>query len=209
MREPSSNNSHQTVPKRPVSPFTAVTHLCPKLCPMPAWIRRPRSTTRTTSRSTDAQTNGRVRWLPSLYAPLVPGASCKTARLPRGESVAVRRPRRFLCPPCNLLKARMIVTTYNQHVRLLSSEPFGWFAPPKSTRAWEPTLLWNHFTNHHPGTIPAETRHTSTVIRFDSERLATHPSRACPNGSKAETLFPNHVFRLTANPVSRGRAECT
>jgi hypothetical protein len=39
----------------------------------------------------------------------------------------------------------MIVTTYNQHVRLLSSEPFGWFAPPKSTRAWEPTLLWNHY----------------------------------------------------------------
>ena len=23
---------------------------------------------------------------------------------------------------------------YNQHVRLLSLEPFGWFAPPKSTR---------------------------------------------------------------------------
>src|SRR3954451_13013891 len=26
----------------------------------------------------------------------------------------------------NLLEARMIITTYNQHVRLLSSEPFGW-----------------------------------------------------------------------------------
>jgi len=48
---------------------------------------------------------------------------------------------------CNLLEARMIVTTYNQHVRLLSSEPFGWFAPPKFTRAWEPTLLWNHYTH--------------------------------------------------------------
>ena len=41
----------------------------------------------------------------------------------------------------NLLEARMIITAYNQHVRLLSSEPFGWFAPPKSTRAWEPTLF--------------------------------------------------------------------
>src|SRR5215475_5760412 len=41
----------------------------------------------------------------------------------------------------NLLKARMIITTYNQHVRLLSSEPFGWFAPPKSTRPWQPTLF--------------------------------------------------------------------
>ena len=28
-------------------------------------------------------------------------------------------------------------------LRCLSPEPFGWFAPPKSTRAWEPTLLWN------------------------------------------------------------------
>jgi hypothetical protein len=47
---------------------------------------------------------------------------------------------------CNLLEARMIVTTYNQHVQFLSSESFGWFAPPKSTRAWEPTLLRNHLT---------------------------------------------------------------
>src|SRR6202051_4748606 len=40
----------------------------------------------------------------------------------------------FRIHECNLLEARMIVTSYNQHVRLLSSEPFGWFAPPKSTR---------------------------------------------------------------------------
>jgi hypothetical protein len=25
------------------------------------------------------------------------------------------------------------------------SEPVGWFAPPKLTRAGEPTLLWNQF----------------------------------------------------------------
>src|SRR3954462_13060020 len=41
----------------------------------------------------------------------------------------------------NLLEARMIITSYNQHVRLLSSEPFGWFAPPKFTRSWGPTLF--------------------------------------------------------------------
>jgi hypothetical protein len=35
----------------------------------------------------------------------------------------------------------MIVTAHNQHIWLLSSEPFGWFAPPKSTRAWEPTFV--------------------------------------------------------------------
>src|ERR1035438_7077975 len=42
----------------------------------------------------------------------------------------------FAVNKCNLLEARVIVTSYNQHVRLLSPEPFGWFAPPKSTRAW-------------------------------------------------------------------------
>src|SRR3984957_19422332 len=55
----------------------------------------------------------------------------------------------FRIHKCNLLEARMIVTTYNQHVRLLSSEPFGWFAPPKFTRTTEPTLLWNHCSHQH------------------------------------------------------------
>src|SRR5215469_6068608 len=47
-----------------------------------------------------------------------------------------------------LLKARVVITTYNQHVRLLSPEPFGWLPPPEPTRAWEPTLLWNHETTN-------------------------------------------------------------
>src|SRR5262250_3358558 len=38
----------------------------------------------------------------------------------------------------NLLEARVIVTTYNGHVRLLSPG-LGWLAPPKSTRGSEPT----------------------------------------------------------------------
>jgi hypothetical protein len=50
----------------------------------------------------------------------------------------------------NLLEARMIVTTYNQHVRLLSSEPFGCFALPKSTRAWEPTLFMESLRSKPP-----------------------------------------------------------
>src|SRR5207248_2936145 len=57
----------------------------------------------------------------------------------------------------NLLEARVIVTTYNDHVRLLSPEPF-WlaFAPPNFTRAGEPTLLWNHYTHCPP---PCDARH--------------------------------------------------
>src|SRR5512143_2527818 len=60
----------------------------------------------------------------------------------------------------NLLEARMIVTPYNQHVRLLSSEPFGWFAPPKSTRAWEPTLFMESFHSSTRHSLPV-----STIVR--------------------------------------------
>ncbi len=42
----------------------------------------------------------------------------------------------------NLLEARMIITPYNNHVGSFLPG-LGWFAPPKSVRAWEPTLLWN------------------------------------------------------------------
>src|SRR4051794_24214873 len=50
----------------------------------------------------------------------------------------------------NLLEARMIITSYNQHVRLLSSEPFGWFAPPKFTRPWGPTFVYGIITLKTP-----------------------------------------------------------
>src|ERR1700687_4790435 len=44
----------------------------------------------------------------------------------------------------NLLEARVVIASYNDHC----SAPclpslFGWFAPPKFTRVWEPTLSWN------------------------------------------------------------------
>ena len=48
----------------------------------------------------------------------------------------------------NLLEGWVVIASYNHHVRLLSPEPFGWFAPPKSTRASEPTLLWNQLHNY-------------------------------------------------------------
>jgi hypothetical protein len=31
----------------------------------------------------------------------------------------------------NLLEGRVVIASYSHHVRLLSPEPFGWFAPPK------------------------------------------------------------------------------
>ncbi len=38
----------------------------------------------------------------------------------------------------------MIVAPYENHVGSFLPG-VGWFAPPKSIRVWEPTLLWNHF----------------------------------------------------------------
>src|SRR5713226_9578321 len=47
----------------------------------------------------------------------------------------------------NLLEARVVVTSYNDHLRLLSPEPVGWFSTTNFTRASEPTLSWNHYTH--------------------------------------------------------------
>jgi hypothetical protein len=35
----------------------------------------------------------------------------------------------FRIHPCNLLEARVVICSYNDHLRLLSPEPFGWCAP--------------------------------------------------------------------------------
>jgi hypothetical protein len=51
--------------------------------------------------------------------------------------------------PGNLLEARMIITAYNQHVRLLSSSPLVRLRLQSLLGRWEPTLLWNHYT-HNP-----------------------------------------------------------
>jgi len=37
----------------------------------------------------------------------------------------------------------MVICSYNEHRSAPFSRAFGWFAPPKSTRSLEPTLLWN------------------------------------------------------------------
>src|SRR6266581_8210739 len=63
----------------------------------------------------------------------------------------------------NLLEARVIVTTYNDHVRLLSPS-LGWLAPPKFTRAWEPTLLWNHYTHDRVLSVIACSRQLSSTV---------------------------------------------
>src|SRR5258708_22214153 len=47
---------------------------------------------------------------------------------------------------CNLLKARVVIASYNQHIGSFSPEPFGWLAPPSLLGAREPTLSWKSIT---------------------------------------------------------------
>src|SRR5215475_1501140 len=54
---------------------------------------------------------------------------------------------RFRIHVRNLFEARVIIPTYNDHVRLLSPEPVGWLQHHQLYSAGEPTLLWNHFTH--------------------------------------------------------------
>jgi hypothetical protein len=49
-----------------------------------------------------------------------------------------------------LLRARMIITTNEQHVRLLSSEAFDCFALQSLVGPGSRHCLWNHFTQN-PG----------------------------------------------------------
>jgi len=52
----------------------------------------------------------------------------------------------------NLLKTRVVIYTYQQHVRLLSPEP-AVVEQPQSTRVKEPTLLCNQVPNRSPATV--------------------------------------------------------
>src|SRR6516162_6943667 len=48
----------------------------------------------------------------------------------------------------NLLEARVIVTTYNDHLRLLSPEPVGWLSTTNLLGPGSRHCLWNHFTHY-------------------------------------------------------------
>jgi hypothetical protein len=52
-----------------------------------------------------------------------------------------------------------------------SPEPLGWLAPPKSTRAWEPTLSWNQL--HQLRIAPAR----DCGVRLRSENGDLHQDR--------------------------------
>src|SRR6202022_1834607 len=46
----------------------------------------------------------------------------------------------------NLLKGRVVICSYNDHVRLLSPGPFGWLAPPKFTRVQGADIVMESIT---------------------------------------------------------------
>src|SRR5246127_3511253 len=50
----------------------------------------------------------------------------------------------------NLLEARVIIASYNQHIGSFSPGPFGWLPPPSLLGSREPTLSWNQL-HSEPG----------------------------------------------------------
>jgi hypothetical protein len=105
------------------------------------------------------------------------------------------------------LKARVVVTTYNHHVRLLSPEPFGWFAPPKSTRVWEPTLLWNHFTHDRAELKLAQ---KPLPLAF-ANHLIPKGSKPAPGSGSKTNVFATELISLWKKsarlPTARYRAK--
>src|SRR6266481_2521523 len=69
----------------------------------------------------------------------------------------------FLYFPCvrihkrNLLKARVVIASYNQHIGSFSPEPFGWLAPPSLLGAREPTLSSNRLHSSYERGCQAKT----------------------------------------------------
>src|SRR5215467_4761714 len=102
----------------------------------------------------------------------------------------------------NLLEARMVITPYNQHVRLLSSEPFGWFAPPKSTRAWEPTLFMESF---HSSSLGCDAKQKPPMRTVFNRQSKTHQSAMLsidPVNPHVHQLVDRQIFHSTRTHVS-------
>ena len=79
----------------------------------------------------------------------------------------------------NLLEARVIITSYNHHVRLLFSRAFlVGFSTTNFTRAQEPTLLWNHYTNRLYGAfLEDDSAHFHCSDHSPANRSPAFPSQ--------------------------------
>src|SRR5207249_7726225 len=103
----------------------------------------------------------------------------------------------------NLLEARVIVTTYNDHVGSFLPS-LGWLAPPKFTRAWEPTLLWNHYTHDRVLSVIAfhEKAGRSQVVSLSFLFVTRFFSAELPTvATLPSALFDERVFSLGARWV--------
>src|SRR5437899_12796963 len=67
----------------------------------------------------------------------------------------------------------------------------GWLAPPKFTRAWEPTLLWNHY-------------HSLTVCGCPYFRYSD--SSSASQSASARLLWAPRIAAFAVSPVHDGRA---
>src|SRR6266853_505560 len=85
----------------------------------------------------------------------------------------------------NLLEGRVVIASYNHHVRLLSPEPFGWFAPPKLTRVWEPTLLWSQLHQQSMNRVRLCKKSHELAIKPPSKTTCSEVFSSAPKRGKA------------------------
>src|SRR6476661_7626196 len=106
--------------------------------------RRPQSTIQSSVPPAVPRTSAHAHWLPSPRAPSFPGprAHGRTSPLSQHVPVGALALPQFRIYKSNLLEARVIIASYNQHIGSFSPGPFGWFAPPSLLGSGEPTLSW-------------------------------------------------------------------
>src|SRR5713226_5279095 len=94
---------------------------------------RRQSTTRSSAPPAIVQTSVRAHWLPcphALWLLVMPDRG-RTSPLLHSARVASLAVLQFRYPHMGSFLPGL-----------------GWLQPPKSTRAWDPTLLWNHYTHN-------------------------------------------------------------
>src|SRR5258708_34680073 len=69
----------------------------------------------------------------------------------------------------NLLKARVVIASYNQHIGSFSPEPSGWLAPPSLLGAREPTLSWNQLRSQPAESALESSRSSSRVCETQQQ----------------------------------------
>jgi hypothetical protein len=104
-----------------------------------------------------------------------------------------------------LLKLGVEIYSYNDHVRLLSPEPVGWFWHHQLTRAWEPTLSWNQL---HSLTKPSVVffQHDKSVLLMLSASIETQNS-STRQGTRLDVRWAHSLSVASPHSSRIGRTQ--